>query len=143
MGSGEEGPEAQPALRFLPVASKPRRLAAIGYSCSLCGEQAGGIEFWYADSGNAEVIIRGLVGEAHVPLTADSARELASMVGEGVEALYAYDQEWASFYCPPCDRIYCQKHWQLEIEIENDPLPSWYDCTHGTCPKGHRRIVDD
>ena len=42
-------------------------------------------------------------------------------------------------YCPNCDRAYCKDHWDLEEEWDE----GFYDCTYGTCPEGHRRLLDD
>ncbi len=42
-------------------------------------------------------------------------------------------------YCPKCDKVYCHGHYYLK-EIWEE---GFYDCTLGTCPQGHRRIVDD
>jgi hypothetical protein len=42
-------------------------------------------------------------------------------------------------YCPACNKIYCSQHYMLEQEWDE----GFYDCTYGTCPEGHRRIVDD
>jgi hypothetical protein len=42
-------------------------------------------------------------------------------------------------YCPKCDSIFCARHYQKVTEWDG----SWYDCTYGTCPQGHRRIIDD
>jgi hypothetical protein len=42
-------------------------------------------------------------------------------------------------YCPECDRIYCGEHYRLEETFDE----GFYDCTYGTCPEGHRRMLDD
>lgn len=42
-------------------------------------------------------------------------------------------------YCPKCDKIYCKKHYSV-VEIWDE---DFYDYSEGTCPKGHKRIVDD
>ena len=42
-------------------------------------------------------------------------------------------------YCPRCDKAYCRFHYDLSEEWDQ----GFYDCTYGTCPEGHRRIVDD
>ncbi len=61
-----------------------------------------------------------------------------------VAAIYAANALWAPFYCPECKAVYCGEHWRVEMTFEDDDgLPGWYDCAHGTCPQGHRRLVDD
>jgi len=42
-------------------------------------------------------------------------------------------------YCPQCDRIYCHEHYNV-VDIFDD---GFYDYAEGTCPKGHRRMIDD
>ena len=42
-------------------------------------------------------------------------------------------------YCPECDRVYCYFHYNVQREWDE----GFYDCAHGTCPQGHRRLVDD
>lgn len=43
------------------------------------------------------------------------------------------------FYCPECDKVFCDEHYKL------DPVwdKGFYDYTEGTCPEDHRRVVDD
>lgn len=45
-------------------------------------------------------------------------------------------------YCPDCGMIYCKDHWVMEVKYDED-FPGFYDCTYGTCPRGHRRMIDD
>ena len=42
-------------------------------------------------------------------------------------------------YCPKCDKIYCAAHYKPEEEWDE----GFYDCTYGTCPEGHKRIIHD
>jgi hypothetical protein len=42
-------------------------------------------------------------------------------------------------YCPKCDAIYCRTHYDVYEEWDQ----GFYDCSRGTCPKGHSRIIDD
>lgn len=42
-------------------------------------------------------------------------------------------------YCPKCDRIYCRSHYNVQVQWDE----GFYDCSYGTCPQGHRRLVDD
>ena len=57
-------------------------------------------------------------------------------------ALYKLNFLWVPFYCPTCQRSYCYAHWQMEKQWDEN-FPGWYDCTYGTCPRGHRRLIDD
>ena len=42
-------------------------------------------------------------------------------------------------YCPDCDKIYCRNHYAVQETFDE----GFYDCAYGTCPEGHRRIIDD
>ncbi|MFX1328347.1 MAG: hypothetical protein ACFE91_09395 [Promethearchaeota archaeon] len=42
-------------------------------------------------------------------------------------------------YCPECNKIYCWKHYNAREEYDD----SFYDCTYGECPEGHKRMTDD
>jgi hypothetical protein len=63
----------------------------------------------------------------------------AALDAHDVRALWAGNNEWAPFYCPGCDACYCRDHWHAEMEFDE----GFYDCTWGTCPRGHRRMIDD
>ncbi len=49
------------------------------------------------------------------------------------------DWELAPFYCPECERNYCRADWDTYVLLDE----GFYDCTMGTCPTGHRHMVDD
>ncbi len=66
-------------------------------------------------------------------LSAGNLKELHQLfkdrlVYEGIDA-----------YCPECDKIYCRDHYNA-VENYDD---GFYDDTDGTCPQGHRRMIDD
>ncbi|MEQ8222790.1 MAG: hypothetical protein ABRQ37_10845 [Candidatus Eremiobacterota bacterium] len=42
-------------------------------------------------------------------------------------------------YCPLCDKIYCRIHYNAWEQYDD----GFYDCTYGTCPEGHKRMIDD
>ncbi|MBI5876178.1 MAG: hypothetical protein HZB53_00890 [Chloroflexi bacterium] len=113
------------------------------YTCDLCGAEAGRIEMRPDGDARVAVTITGIVGVTQTWLAAADAPQVAVALYGTVRALYHYNDEWASFFCPECERIYCAKHWRTEVIFEDDPFPAWYDCTYGTCPEGHRRMVDD
>jgi len=55
------------------------------------------------------------------------------------QALRNVDREFAPFYCRECAASYCRNHWETE-DVWDDFS---YDCTYGTCPKGHRAMIAD
>jgi len=48
-------------------------------------------------------------------------------------------KEGVDAYCPECDRVYCEKHYNLSAVFDD----GFYDCSYGTCSEGHRRKLDD
>lgn len=51
--------------------------------------------------------------------------------------LFVY--EGLDAYCPECDKVYCRDHYNAAEEYDD----GFYDYTYGTCPQGHRRMIDD
>lgn len=47
--------------------------------------------------------------------------------------------EGLDHYCPDCDCIYCADHYAILAAFDD----GFYDCSWATCPKGHRRMMDD
>ena len=129
-----------------PDTQLPDWLTSRAYRCDICEDDAGQLELqFFRAFDDVTLIIDGIVGQTTTWLSPSNAARLEqALKGGSPRALFEIDEEWASFYCPQCDKAYCQKHWQTEIVFDDDPaMPGWYDCTYGTCPKGHRRIVDD
>lgn len=48
-------------------------------------------------------------------------------------------EEGIDAYCPECDKIYCSLHYATREEWDD----GFYDCTYGTCPENHTRIIHD
>lgn len=97
----------------------------------------------HRDGARMAVTVTGVAGAMTVWLSPSDVPRAEAALHGGARALYEYNSEWASFYCPQCAGAYCREHWRLEMQFDDDGLPGWYDCTYGTCPVGHRRIVDD
>jgi hypothetical protein len=124
----------------------PDRCVSATYHCVLCGAEAGQLQLTLREAGAAATLVaRGLVGEATQGVAHDTIIRLVRVLTVGnARELYQLDTEWASFYCPECDAVYCKAHWRTRIQFgDDDEMPGWYDCTYGTCPNGHVRIVDD
>jgi len=109
------------------------------FPCDLCDKPAATIRL----AADGEVVIDGLVCRTTMRVAPENESRLRAILeAPDARSLYALDDEWASFYCPTCGRSYCSDHWQLDVRYDDD-FPGWYDCTYGTCPAGHRRMVDD
>ena len=53
--------------------------------------------------------------------------------------IYAIDIEFAPYYCPKCDRVYCVQHWSRQTIYDE----GFYDAEIGICPNGHRKMLFD
>ncbi len=76
----------------------------------------------------------------------DIKDELIAFWGSSTSFDHSTDEVWASdakevldAYCPECYKIYCRAHYDINEKWEE----GFYDCSYGTCPNGHRRMIDD
>ena len=123
------------------------------FRCDFCGESAATVEFvakgvphpnaLLNDAGAGTIIISGFYGLHREVVMHRHFGVIMALIECNPRPLYAVDELWAPFYCPECDRSYCIKHWDIVLKFDNDFMPGWYDCSYGTCPKGHKRMVDD
>lgn len=118
----------------------PHPIAAHTFHCDACGEEAGAIQL-YGSTSDAELIRKSFVSTLSMRVSPDSFLTIEEAVRAGdIRALYAYDFEVASFFCPKCDKNYCAKHWTRWDVFEAD---GWHDCIRGICPAGHDRMLED
>jgi hypothetical protein len=111
----------------------------VAFPCSLCDRPAATARL----AADSEVIVEGLVCRITQRIErANEPRLRAILAARDACGLRAFDAEWGAFYCPDCDRSYCADHWHFDVRYDDD-FPGWYDCTYGTCPAGHRYLVDD
>lgn len=76
----------------------------------------------------------------HGPLAPGLVEGIRSgLEGRDSAALFELAADDMSFFCPRCASWYCSKHWTLETFFDEGN----YDFTKGTCPRRHRRKVDD
>ena len=88
----------------------------------------------------AKVTIEG----GPVPVAIERPGDWASPVVEALrsqdaKALYAFDEEFANFWCPTCEKSYCKDHWQTDQVFDE----GFFDYVEGFCPQGHRRMLMD
>lgn len=124
-------------------------MAPIGFRCAVCGDLAATVELiapTLGSSGPGEIGHDRwkLAVTGPVPATHWVLRSLAELQGalerRSIVELRALNDEYANFWCPHCEATYCPRHWQ-PIEPEMDE--GFYDATYGTCPRGHRVMLDD
>ena len=48
----------------------------------------------------------------------DLAATILAVEAVDAAALYALDRTWIPFYCPDCDRSFCEDHWNLKPSFD-------------------------
>lgn len=130
----------KPPARLIEIESEHRFVLR----CSICGKEA--IVFKeeqppYGDE--IALVYKGIVKSTSLNLNLKpKIRELLEV--SNLSRLHELlrekmDYEGMDAYCPECDKIYCYVHFNPE-EVWDE---GFYDCTYGTCPNGHRRMIDD
>ena len=121
------------------------------FKCAQCGEVAARVALVLDEPvpGESSSSRSGLIAESEffgdweqVVLAAGLRPVADALVDEDAAALYQVDPLWAPFFCPECRASYCHEHWSMTV-IFDEEWTSWYDYTEGTCPRGHKRMVDD
>jgi hypothetical protein len=113
--------------------------------CALCGKTAvsfsTGVDRW---SSKMALLFSGITHDRALNL-ALAAAAFEWLRREEIGKLHAHlidsgtSHEGIDGYCPECDRVYCRQHYGAVEEFDE----GFYDCTYGTCPAGHRRMIDD
>ncbi|HYM63014.1 MAG TPA: hypothetical protein VEZ11_19155 [Thermoanaerobaculia bacterium] len=117
-------------------------VAEVRFTCAMCDREAGHIRL--AGSPLSSQLQRWSFTST---LTAVVPAEQFSALRSAIEQrdarrLYELDLEYAPFFCPQCDAIYCGAHWKRWDVFDKDD-PSWHDSIRGQCPKGHERMLED
>jgi ssDNA-binding Zn-finger/Zn-ribbon topoisomerase 1 len=128
-----------------------RRTVQIGLEefqvlCDVCGKTAMTFKKGMF-LGKLGFVHTGITHEFTLPM--EEMPRVFEMLGrEAISELHKFLHEkmdiWEGLdaYCPECDKVYCREHMKMEVVMDEE-APSFYDCTYGTCPKGHRRMIDD
>ena len=114
--------------------------------CDVCGKTA--MVFKMGPFlGKRGFVYSGITHETAFP--AENLPKVFELLGKNdIKGLHAFLHkdldvyEGLDAYCPECDKVYCADHMKMEVVMDEDD-PAFYDCTYGTCPKGHRRMIDD
>jgi len=116
-------------------------IAAAEYTCALCGAVAGRVEVVHSPTPMGRRLVHSVFCSMWQQASPDATHARAAEVlrGGSPGALWALNAEWAPLFCPECDACYCRAHWREQMEFDE----GFYDCTFGTCPHGHTRMLDD
>jgi predicted RNA-binding Zn-ribbon protein involved in translation (DUF1610 family) len=129
--------------------------AAASFRCAACGDIAAVVKVARAgttvDMGpplgripyDRDAIVvdyfLGTAGTFADASTLTAFQEIVSGDAADPAALRQIDWELAPFYCPDCGLNHCRADWNTLVLADE----GFYDCTMGTCPNGHRHMVDD
>lgn len=132
------------SMTFHPQPGSPSDKAV--FACSLCSKPAGVVEILPAGhlrglgKDSSTICISGFIGEERVVLSESAEFALRTCLSAADAAgLYNLEHLWAPFYCPTCARVYCIEHWTVVPEYDEE----FFDHSHGYCPEGHRRLIED
>jgi hypothetical protein len=128
---------------------------AASFRCAACGEAAGVVRTARAgalvdlgpmagrhDPGRDGFVIDyflGTVWFAADPAAVDAVQAILDAGCADPAALCLIGRDLAPFYCPDCELNYCGADWHAEVLWDD----GFYDRTMGTCPHGHRHLLDD
>ncbi len=120
-------------------------MAKAVFRCQLCLSMAGTLELDApADAPAGELRLDGFLwNHSTEQVKGPALRALhQALSAHDAQQLHLLNPMWAPFYCPHCRRVYCVKHWRVTPHFDND-FGGRYDSSHGVCPRGHRRLIDD
>jgi hypothetical protein len=112
--------------------------------CSVCGEIAVTFKIGKAVFDKDESLIyMGITHQSSLKKEL-SNRLFPLLKEEQLSLIHSFLKEYHTYegldaYCPSCDKIYCWDHYNPIQEFDD----GFYDCTYGTCPEGHKRMIDD
>lgn len=116
-------------------------VAEHAFACSLCAREAGRIKL-LAMGAAFELHRLSFTSKLTLPVPPASAERVRGAIAAAdIRDLYDFDLEVACFYCPECDACFCGEHWEHWPVFDDED--GWYDYTHGRCPKGHERMLED
>ena len=135
-----------PEIKILDHVEQVEKVSESEYTlrCSLCGKLAVVFRLGTWTYTKTESLIhRGITHE--VALSVKHAERIFKLLEKGkIGQVHSIVDDHPSCegidaYCPKCDKIYCWDHYNPVQEFDD----GFYDCTYGTCPKGHTRMIDD
>lgn len=112
--------------------------------CSVCGRIEAGFKIGVSRTGKKRLYYIGIIKQGTLSLN-DAKKIFRWLDEDKIAEVHSYVQksiyleEGIDAYCPKCDKIYCYRHYNVQEEWDE----GFYDCTYGTCPLGHKRIIND
>jgi hypothetical protein len=121
----------------------PAPVARHSFACAKCGQAAGLVQL-FGPASAGEIVRESFTSRSTYPVGPESFERLRTSIKAGdVRALYKFDLEMASFYCPDCHACYCGEHWARWNVFDDEEGFTWHDSIRGRCPSGHQRMLED
>ena len=109
--------------------------ADASFACSGCDGVAGRLTVV-----GSNLVVSGFSGTAQYRLADSSLDRVREAVRQGdLTGVAGIDREYAPFWCWRCEKVWCIDHWRLQVTFDD----GFYDATYGTCPAGHKQMLDD
>lgn len=83
----------------------------------------------YGSAGTLLIDFDGQVSDAVMPEDFMSLKKILEQNDPAM--LYGFHAFWAPFFCPECQESYCLESWNMDVD------------GYGTCPRGHKRKMED
>ncbi len=123
--------------------SAPEPVNEVSFTCARCGAEAGRVQL-LGPVAEPSVVRHSFTGRLTFPIDPAAFESVrTALLAVDVAALYAFNLELASFYCPVCKACYCGDHWLRWDVFEDDEGFFWHDSIWGRCPIGHERMLED
>lgn len=136
-----ESPSAS-AEKFDALAASPVRVEA-RFTCARHGTEAGAVRLRGGYLTGWMVDMESFAGRVYQRIDESRAEVLREDLHRAdVREIHAANVEWAPFYCPHCDAVYCGECWRTWLVFDPE-WPDFLEETRGVCPHGHERMLLD
>jgi hypothetical protein len=126
---------------FDALAAAPA-VAEMRFTCVVHATEAGLVRL-LGGPGGWVAAVDSVVCAHRARLHREEAEELLDALREmDVRRVHALEPEWAPFYCPACERVYCGECWRTTPVFDAEWV-DWIEEVRGVCPRGHERMLSD
>lgn len=111
------------------------------FQCQICNKVAGKLKITMVGNQAAELSIKGLIGQRIEVILGDKLDSAWNAISHNdISKLFLMNSDWVSSFCPKCTTNFCREHWLIDFDFGMGDEPSLY--IYGTCPAGHKHLVD-
>lgn len=122
------------------MSSSSSPAARHSFTCVRCNNEAGRVYLFIG----GELIRDSFTSRLTFRVDVEDFERIRGIILAGdIKALYGFNLEIASFYCPGCNACYCEDHWVKWDVFDDDEGFTWHDSIRGRCPLGHERMLED